>query len=685
MRRSVTLFTKGKNPAPSTPHNGAHLAYRSDIDGLRALAILPVVLFHAEIPGISGGFVGVDVFFVISGYLMSSLIAGEMAKGEFSLLNFYQRRIRRIFPALFAMMAACAIVAWFALMPLELSYFARSMTAAALFMSNVQFAKEVGYFDIGAQMKPLLHTWSLAVEEQFYIAFPLVMILFQKVAPRRMVPFALVAFAASFAAGIGVLNSDSTAGFYLSQYRIWELLIGVIIGLKAIPEVKNETGRQALAATGLVLIGIAIFTFTEKTPFPGYAALLPCLGAAFIIHARAGSGIVGRLLSRRPLVFIGLISYSLYLWHWPIIVFTRYFAGHELTPLLRCAVILASMLVAVASWRFIERPFRGNWGLLTGKRLPAMAAALIGLTAGAGLLLVMSGGAPGRLPADVRSIYAATYDRSPFYMDGCFTESDHEGPSNADIEAGKVCGLGDPNDAGPDFLVWGDSHAAAMAPGIDAAAAAAGFGGRFAAHASCPPLTDVALAGKNDTRRCTAFNDSVRDLIKREHIPLVFMLAYWPKYVHNSELPNQGDYFDPSIPPSVADYSTPIAAALDKTLAELKQEGVTVVLVMDVPEMGHFVPEALAKAKLDGTSTDIAPPLFYVAERQALARAMLEKYADQYGAIVVDPMPAFCNNDRCHASRSGVPLYMDADHITASAAKSLFYLFAPVFKMAQNI
>jgi hypothetical protein len=163
------------------------------------------------------------------------------------------------------------------------------------------------------------------------------------------------------------------------------------------------------------------------------------------------------------------------------------------------------------------------------------------------------------------------------------------------------------------------------------------------------------------------------------------MLAYWPKYVHNSELPNQGDYFDPSIPPSVADYSTPIAAALDKTLAELKQEGVTVVLVMDVPEMGHFVPEALAKAKLDGTSTDIAPPLFYVAERQALARAMLEKYADQYGAIVVDPLPAFCNNDRCHASRSGVPLYMDADHITASAAKSLFYLFAPVFKMAQNI
>ncbi len=680
------MFIRGENPIRSSLRNGEnHLPYRADIDGLRAIAILPVVLFHAGVPGLGGGFVGVDVFFVISGYLMCSLITGEMALGKFSLAGFYQRRIRRIFPALFAMMLTCAVVAWFAFMPQELLYFARSMTAASLFASNIQFAKEAGYFDIGAQMKPLLHTWSLAVEEQFYIGFPLLMVLLQRLTPRQIMPVMLVALAASFAASIGVLNQNSTAGFYLSQYRVWELLIGVILGLGAIPELRSETGRQVLAAIGLVLIGIAVFVFTEKTAFPGFAALLPCLGAACIIHARAGNGIVGRLLALRPMVFVGLISYSLYLWHWPIIVFTRYFTDHELTPALRLVVILASLVVAVASWHFVERPFRKGRVLLTGRLLPAMAVLLVGVTAGAGALVVMSGGAPGRLPADVRAIYAATYDRSHFYQAGCFSESDHKGPSDADVESGRVCALGDLSDLGPDFLVWGDSHAAAMAPAIDAAAAAGGFGGMFAAHASCPPLNDVPLATKGDTRRCAAFNDSVRDLIREKHIPLVFMLAYWPKYVHQSELPNQGDYFDASIPPNLADYSKPVATALDNTLAQLKQEGVKVVLVMDVPEMGHFVPEALAKAKLEGTSPDIAPPLSYIAERQALARSVLEKSAAEYDAMIVDPLPSFCDNARCHASRAGVPLYMDADHITASAAKSLGYLFASVFKVAQNI
>lgn len=680
------LLMRGESPVFVAPQHGAkHFPYRADIDGLRAIAILPVILFHAGVAGVGGGFVGVDVFFVISGYLMCSLIAGEMAQGEFSLLGFYQRRVRRIFPALFAMMLTCAVVAWFAFMPQELLYFARSMSAASLFTSNIQFAKEAGYFDIGAQMKPLLHTWSLAVEEQFYIGFPLVMILLQRIAPRQVIALVLVILAASFAAGIGALNRDATAAFYLSQYRVWELLIGVVLGLGAIPELRSKMGRQVLAATGLLLIGIAVFTFTEKTTFPGFAALLPCLGAACIIHARAGNGVVGRLLTLRPLVFVGLISYSLYLWHWPIIVFTRYFTGHELTPALRLTVILASILVAIASWRFIEKPFRGSLALFKGRLLPAIAVLLVGVTSGAGTLVVMSGGAPGRLPADVRAIYAATYDRSHFYQDGCFSESDHKGPSNADIESGKVCALGDLDDTGPDFLVWGDSHAAAMAPAIDTAAAARGFGGMFAAHATCPPLNDVPLTTKGDTRRCTAFNNSVRDLIREKHIPLVFMLAYWPKYVHQSELPNQGDYFDASIPPSVADYSTPVATALDNTLAQLKQEGVKVVLVMDVPEMGHFVPEALAKAKLAGTSTDIAPPWPYIAERQALARSMLKKYAAKYDAAIVDPLAAFCDNDHCLASRNGVPLYMDADHITASAAKSLGYLFVSAFNGAANI
>jgi len=205
-------------------------------------------------------------------------------------------------------------------------------------------------------------------------------------------------------------------------------LIGVVLGLKAIPEVRNEAARQLLAATGLALIATAVFAFSESTAFPGVAALVPCLGAACIIHARTGDGIIGRLISIRPLVFASLISYSLYLWHWPIIVFTRYVTGHELTPLLRGSVVLASVAVAAASWRFIERPFcrRREW--LAGKPLAAGAIALVTVTAGMGGLVVLSGGLPGRLPDAAQAIYAATYDRSHFYQQGCFTESDRKGP-----------------------------------------------------------------------------------------------------------------------------------------------------------------------------------------------------------------------------------------------------------------
>jgi peptidoglycan/LPS O-acetylase OafA/YrhL len=543
------ILRQGPPPARAPGQFEGRARYRPDIDGLRAIAILPVVLFHAGIPGFTGGFVGVDVFFVISGYLMASLIAGEIDEGNFSLLRFYERRIRRIFPALFAMMAVCSVVAWIVMMPVELAYFGRSMIAAALFTSNIQFAKEVGYFDIGAQMKPLLHTWSLAVEEQFYIVFPPAMMVIHRVAPRGTVPILLAVLTASLAASVSGMQRDPTAVFYLAQYRAWELLIGALLALNIVPRPGHRLARQVLAATGIVLIATAIFAYSEATAFPGLAALVPCLGAACVIHASAGKGAVGRLLSVRPLVFVGLISYSLYLWHWPMIVFTRYLFGRELSPVQGGLVVLASLILAALSWRFIERPFRGRHGFLATGPLFATALSVMAVTLGFGGYVAASGGAPGRLSPGIRAIYAATYDRGRFYQEGCFTESDRKGASVADIRSGNLCRLGAAGGGDPDFLVWGDSHAASMAPAIDAAATQKGAQGMFAGHASCPPLAEVKLLGYNDTRRCDAFNAAVRDLIAARHIPLVFMVAYWPKYVHGAELPNQGEYFDPAVPP----------------------------------------------------------------------------------------------------------------------------------------
>jgi peptidoglycan/LPS O-acetylase OafA/YrhL len=663
-----------------TDQPAPHLSYRSDIDGLRALAILPVVLYHAGIPGFGGGFVGVDVFFVISGFLMASLISGELARGEFTLLGFYERRVRRLFPALFTVLGASSIAAWFWLMPQEYEYFARSLKAAALFMSNLQFESESGYFDIGAQMKPLVHTWSLAVEEQFYILFPLLLIAMRRLPRRTSVAILAGLFIASFAASTWTVFRTPVSAFYLLQFRAWELLTGAFLAFGVVPKPVSLRWRQGLAAIGVLLIAVAVLAFDDHTIFPGPAALMPCLGAALVIHADAGGGLAGRLLRSRPMVFIGLISYSLYLWHWPIIVFTREIGGHPLTLLQGATIILSSLILAVLTWRFIEKPFRGRRSRIGRKPLFAAAVLLVALAAGFGNDVVDNKGLASRLPDGIARVYAATYDISRFGMPPCFGDSDATGPSLADIRAGKLCPLGDGNPGNPAFLVWGDSHSGAMGPAIDGAAKQAGVTGLFAGHASCAPLPDAQLAPHGDNRHCGDFNAAVHDLVTSRHIPLVFLIAYWPKYMHDAELPNQGVYFDPSVPPPLEDKSASVATSLDRLMSELTRQGTKVVLVMDVPEMGHYMPEAVAKAMMTGASTDVAPPFDYVARRQALSRTILAHLAAKYGASIVDPFSAVCSNGHCDSVRNGLPLYKDADHITATFSATLGGLYFPMLK-----
>ncbi|RJG45061.1 acyltransferase [Mesorhizobium sp. DCY119] len=665
---------------PILDRQAGHLRYRADIDGLRAIAILPVVLYHAGIPGFKGGFVGVDVFFVISGYLMASLIMREIIRGEFNLLRFYERRIRRIFPALFAMFAACGIMAWLFFMPAEFEYFARSLRAAAFFTSNFQFERESGYFDIGTQMKPLVHTWSLAVEEQFYIFFPLVLILLGRFARRYIAPILLTLLIASLAASVWAVHTNPVSAFYLTQFRIWELLLGSLLAFNVLPAVRSRPAREAVAALGILLIVYAVIAFDDSTPFPGLAALVPCIGAALVIHGHATNGPAGRLLTARPMVFIGLISYSLYLWHWPAIVFTRYLVWPELSPVQGVLVVLGAIAAAILSWRFIERPFRNQSGFISRRPLFAGAIAAVVASVILGDIVVEKQGVPERLPEIAQRIYSAKYDVARFSGPGCSPDRKGQEASAEDVRSGKLCNIGKTDSGEPKFLVWGDSHAEAMGPAIDAAASQAGVRGLTAPRPSCPPLFDVQLSDPLLFEKCREFNAAIRDMIAEQHIPLVFLVAYWPKYVHDAELPNQGIYFDPSVSPSLEDHSAPIAAALDRTLAELTRQGTKVVLVMDVPEMGRNIPEALAKAAIKGGSADVAPPWSYVEKRQALARSTIETYARKYDAMIVDPLPAFCSNGHCAAARDGVPLYRDADHLTATAARNLSYLYAHIFQ-----
>jgi peptidoglycan/LPS O-acetylase OafA/YrhL len=384
---------------PSTP---AGESYRPEIDGLRAVAVLVVLLFHAGVPGFGGGFVGVDVFFVISGYLITRLILGELESNRFRFPRFYGRRARRLFPAMFATLAVTFVASLFVLSPIHLEEASLSLVHALLSLSNVFFWSLSGYFDTASEAKPLLHTWSLGVEEQFYLLWPISLYLAYRWKRRRgVLALTCLVFVASLTAAEIAAGRAPNAAFFLTPFRMCELALGgLCLWIERSP-VLGRWHREAMTFAGLVLIGYAVAEFSPAHRFPGLAAMVPCTGAAMIVIAGRGR-LAAALLANRLAVGIGLISYSLYLVHWPLFVLSRYGRGAEASALERAAVVVAAILLATASYFWIERPFRQSRG--AGHRLsdPAFGLACAGLACA--LILpavsaVASRGWPQRLPA----------------------------------------------------------------------------------------------------------------------------------------------------------------------------------------------------------------------------------------------------------------------------------------------
>ena len=338
------------------------LKYRREIDGLRAIAVVPVILFHAGLTSVRGGYVGVDIFFVISGFLITSLIVDALGKGNFSIVQFYERRIRRIMPALLVMMFASAACALILLPPAEIIDFAKLMIAVSFFGSNIYLYTTTNYFSVAADQNPLIHTWSLGVEEQYYLVIPLLLAFMYKYAPKRIVSSILVIAVTSFSLSIIASYRSPTANFFLPITRAWELCAGSILSFYSIRtgEISRRT-REIVAALGAAAIFVAIFTFSATTRVPGLPALLPVLGAIAVIAAARSDTVVGRILGSRALVGIGLISYSAYLWHVPLLAFGRIASLTETLTLSMTAVLVAAtFLLGYLSWRFVEAPFRGN-------------------------------------------------------------------------------------------------------------------------------------------------------------------------------------------------------------------------------------------------------------------------------------------------------------------------------------
>ncbi|MEK9139851.1 MAG: acyltransferase, partial [Nitrospirota bacterium] len=340
------------------------MRYRPEIDGLRAIAVIPIILFHAGFQLFSGGFVGVDVFFVISGYLITTIILAELETGQFSLLKFYERRARRILPALYVVMALCLPFAWLWLMPSDAKEFSNSAMAVLVFASNIFFWQSSDYFDAGSELKPLLHTWSLGVEEQFYVLFPIFLMLAWRLGRKRIVVLLTIVALLSLALAVYEASRKPVATFFLLPTRGWELAMGSLVAFYLEGKERDQFPlalKQMLSLVGFGLIAVAALTFSKETPFPGLYALVPTVGAGLIIVFGSPETFVGRLLASRVLVGVGLISYSAYLWHQPLLSFARHRSLTELGEMVIAGIIVLTFGLAYMTWRYVETPFRrGN-------------------------------------------------------------------------------------------------------------------------------------------------------------------------------------------------------------------------------------------------------------------------------------------------------------------------------------
>lgn len=624
------------------------MRHRSDIDGLRAVSIIPVLLFHAGIAGFDGGFVGVDVFFVISGFLITALIAEEMRQERFSLVRFYERRIRRILPALLVMLLACTVVASALLLPVDFREFSDSLTAAVLSVSNVFFWRQAGYFDEEALMKPLLHTWSLGVEEQFYLAFPLYLMAVLRWGRGRWVAAVLPVALLSLALSVYGLAHKPDVAFYLLPTRAWELLVGSLLALGAVPGLRGRLANELGGLLGLGLIGWSVVTFTEHTPFPGLNALYPCLGAALVIHTGAAGTLVARLLSVRTLVFTGMISYSLYLWHWPVLVFAYYYTMAPLGAVETAAALAASVALAVLSWRYVETPLRRGGSPIAGRRAFGFAATATMLFVGAGAAGHLSDGWEGRFSPQVVAVDAMSGNRNDDLLP-CHSRRPEE------VEAGQLCAIG-AEGAPKTWLLWGDSHVWSMQNLYDDAFRRLGVRAVVASYDGCAPLFGISRVGYIGP--CRAFSDAVAGLIDGGTIRDVVMVAFWEGYYR--------DTFQADARTTRHDREE-TAAALDRsivsTITTLADRGVRVHLADSLPGVRVNAPRALAAALAWDRDID---PRFTAEEFQAMNRryfAAVETVQDRL-ASRLSLWRTMCAEGHCEAEANGLPIYFDHNHPT---------------------
>lgn len=662
--------------------NNFHPNYRPDIDGLRAIAVLSVVTYHAFPNWMRGGFTGVDIFFVISGFLISTILFENLDKGTFGFLDFYIRRIRRIFPALIIVMGASIALGWLALLAGEYKQLGKHIIAGAGFASNFVLWSETSYFDIAAEKKPLLHLWSLAIEEQFYVAWPITLWLAWKFRV-NFLTLTLIALLISFSLNLKGIKSDPAATFYLPQTRIWELLCGGVLAwfflykkdafrkerlvldhllARAIyrdkVEVNGRTLENTLSALGFLLIAYGFWRINKELPFPGKWAAIPVVGAALVISAGPRAWFNRKFLSNGVAVWFGLISFPLYLWHWPMLVFARLVENETPSLGIRIIAIIFSIFLAWVTYRFIERPFRLS--IHSGRKASALVL-LLAAIACLGYYLQKNDGYPDRLDS-LRGLNSIIEDPLPQVND---IDCGRQVPELSKLQFDGGCRLSK-NEA-PSIVFVGDSHTAHYRNAV---------WDRFSdkpilmvVATSCLPFSSSAFM----TGECKEKYTSIIDYLERsKSVETVVLSGYWA-YLMSGGFDNLGDGWRNARAPTKDNLST-FEENASEFLGRLLKAGKSVVFLKDIPDLDFNI-----GACFDNRPIRISTPKIRqdcsIDEREFLSRmktfdSLIDKILQSFPEVkIYDPRPLFCSNGKCYGSNGELPYYFNGDHVNHFGAK----------------
>ena len=650
------------------------MEYRKEIDGLRALAVLPVIFFHAGFDIFSGGFVGVDIFFVISGYLITTIIINEMSSNNFSLINFYERRARRILPALFFVMLLSIPFAWFWLTPSDLEGFGKSLIAVSTFSSNILFWRESGYFGAVSELKPLLHTWSLAVEEQYYIIFPLFLMLLWKAKLKLILLSLFFIFLLSLTLAHWSSFNYPIASFYLLPTRGWELLIGVFIAfyLKDNKFFKSSKLNESLSLFGFGLIVYSIFYFNESTPFPSLYALIPTLGTGILILTAVPNTLMNRFLGLSPIVGVGLISYSAYLWHQPILAFARHRFFDETPKLMTLLLILGSFILAYVSWRWVEKPFR-NKKITTRKTIFIFSFAGIIFFSLVGGIFINLNGAPERV--NFSTELQKSFERPS--VENCFDFSFDEINLDNFQEREWGCFLGEKKES-IDYIFFGDSHSLSLKDRISSIAKERRINVFYAGLSSCLPFQGIYMELRGN---CNLLNKMILTIAKRDNVKGLVLSAKWALYLSGDYSGSEGILISENRdgPFLNENRSSAFTNTFHKTIKEFNNLKIPLHIISQPPLQYRTAESSYFKvAKNFGNIKDFSVKKKDFERLESFSHKLFAHNSDKITYHHI--LELFCNDNYCEFGNEKYSYYYDDDHLSILGSHKLNLLLEQIFE-----